>query len=75
MRAMTTEMVSMKYTSILWKDFGPYRGLGYVLIVDPLQEKLPLYLAFFEFIHNAKRRGKAALGALMTTLLQPALSA
>jgi hypothetical protein len=34
------------------------------------QEKLPLYLGFFEFVHNARKRGKALLGALLETLLK-----
>jgi transposase-like protein len=34
----------------------PHRGI--------LQEKLPLYLGFFEMVHNARRRGKALLSAL-----------
>lgn len=55
------------FWSLLRSWLRPHRGLS--------QEKLPLYLAFFEFLHNAKRRGKAALGALMTTLLQPTPSA
>jgi hypothetical protein len=29
------------------------------------QEKLPLYLGFFQVVHNARRRGKALLGALV----------
>jgi transposase len=29
----------------------PHRGIS--------QEKLPLYLGFFEFVHSARRRGKA----------------
>ncbi len=33
------------------------------------QDKLPLYLGFFQFVHNARRRGKALLGALITPLL------
>lgn len=55
------------FWSLLRSWLRPHRRLS--------EEKLPLYLAFFEFIHNAKRQGKTALGALMTTLLQPALSA
>jgi hypothetical protein len=27
-----------------------------------------LYLGFFQFVHNARRRGKALLGALVTAL-------
>ncbi len=33
------------------------------------QEKLPLYLGFFEFVHNAKKLGKALLSALLETFL------
>ena len=33
------------------------------------QEKLPLYLGFFQFVHNARRRGKALLGALVAALV------
>ena len=39
----------------------PHRGIS--------QEKLPLYLGFFEFVHNAKKRGKALLSALLEALL------
>ena len=33
------------------------------------EAKLPLYLGFFEFVHNARRRGKALLGALVAALV------
>src|SRR3954449_10944201 len=33
------------------------------------QEKLPLYLGFFEFVHNARHRGKALLSALVAALV------
>jgi len=33
------------------------------------QDKLPLYLGFFQFVHNARRRGKALLGALIAALI------
>jgi hypothetical protein len=33
------------------------------------QEKLPLYLGFFEFVHNVCKRGKALLGALIEVLV------
>ena len=35
------------------------------------QEKLSLYLGFFEFVHNTRQRGKALLGSLVNILLQP----
>ncbi|MEM9092699.1 MAG: DDE transposase, partial [Cyanobacteria bacterium P01_F01_bin.53] len=33
------------------------------------QEKLPIYLGFFEFVHNARKRGKALLDGLLSLLL------
>ena len=35
------------------------------------QKKLPLYLGFFEFIHNVRARGKSVLGALLGLLVAP----
>jgi len=32
---------------------------------------LPLYLDFFELVHNARHRGKALLGALLAELVVP----
>ena len=39
----------------------PHRGIS--------QEKLPLYLGFFEFVHNVRKRGKALLESLLALLL------
>ena len=39
----------------------PHRGIS--------QKKLPAYLGFFQFIHNARQRGKALLGALVAALV------
>ena len=39
----------------------PHRGIS--------QEKLPAYLGFFEFVHNARCRGKALLGTLVAGLV------
>ena len=39
----------------------PHRGVS--------QEKLPAYLGFFQLVHNARRRGKALLGALVAALV------
>lgn len=47
--------------SLLRSWLRPHRGIS--------QEKLPIYLAFFQFVHNARKRGKALPGALLTTLL------
>ncbi len=49
------------FWSLLRSWLRPHRGVS--------QEHLPLYLGFFEFVHNARRRGKALLGALMAVLL------
>ena len=47
--------------SLLRSWLRPHRGIS--------QEKLPYYLALFEFVHNARCRGKARLGALLAALL------
>jgi transposase-like protein len=39
----------------------PHRGIS--------QEKLPLYLGFFEFVHNVRVRGTALLGELIGLLV------
>ena len=49
------------FWSLLRSWLRPHRGLS--------QELLPLYLGFFEFVHNARQRGKALLGSLLTLLL------
>src|SRR4051794_38169239 len=45
------------FWSLLRFWLRPHRGIS--------QEKLPDYLGFFQFVHNARRRGKALLGALI----------
>ena len=37
-----------------------------------LSGKAADYLGFVEFVHNIRRRGRALLGSLLDTLLQPA---
>jgi transposase-like protein len=49
------------FWSLLRSWLRPHRGIS--------QEILPLYLGFFEFIHNTRKRGTAVLGALLGTLL------
>lgn len=41
----------------------PHRGIS--------QEKPPIDLGFFEFIYPVRRRGRALMGSLLDTLLQP----
>jgi len=47
--------------SLLRSWLRPHRGLS--------QEKLPLYLGFFQLVHNARRRGKALLATLIAALV------
>ena len=49
------------FWSLLRSWLRPHRGIS--------QENLPLYLGFFEFVHNAKKRGKALLDSLLELLL------
>ena len=49
------------FWSLLRSWLRPHRGIS--------QEKLPIYLGFFEFIHNVRKRGKALLSNLLITLL------
>ena len=47
--------------SLLRSWLRPHRGIS--------QEKLPAYLGFFQFVHTARRRGKALLGELVAALV------
>ena len=49
------------FWSLLRSWLRPHRGIS--------QEKLPLYLGFFEFAHNVRKRGKALLGVMIELLL------
>ena len=51
------------FWSLLRSWLRPHRGIS--------QEKLPLYLAFFEFVYNVRVRGKALLPSLPALLLSP----
>lgn len=51
------------FWSLLRCWLRPHRGIS--------QERLPLYLGFFEFVHNVRRRGKALLGSLIELLVAP----
>lgn len=50
------------FWSLLRSWLRPHRGIS--------QDKLPLYLGFFEFVHNARKRGKALLPSLLECLLK-----
>ena len=50
------------FWSLLRSWLRPHRGIS--------QEKLPFYLSFFEFIHNAGKRGKALLHSLIELLVK-----
>jgi len=49
------------FWSLLRSWLRPHRGIS--------QEKLPTYLAFFEFIHNVRKRGNTVLPALIGLLV------
>jgi transposase-like protein len=49
--------------SLLRSWHRPHRGIS--------QERLPLYLGFFEFVHNVRRRGEALLASLIGLLVAP----
>lgn len=49
------------FWSLLRSWLRPHRGIS--------QEHLPFYLAFFQFIHNSRRRGKGVLSSLLSFLL------
>jgi transposase-like protein len=49
------------FWSLLRSWLRPHRGIS--------QDKLPLYLGFFQLVHNARRRGRALLGALVAGLV------
>ena len=51
------------FWSLLRSWLRPHRGIS--------QEHLPFYLAFFEFAHNVRRRGKELLPSLLSLLLAP----
>ncbi len=50
------------FWSLLRSWLRPHRGIS--------QEKLPLYLGFFEFVHNVRKRGKSLLSSLVGLLVE-----
>ena len=49
------------FWSLLRSWLRPHRGIS--------QEKLPLHLGFFQFVHDARDRGRALLGELVAALV------
>jgi len=49
------------FWSLLRSWLRPHRGIS--------QEKLPIYLGFFEFVHNVRKRGKGLLPSLLHLLV------
>jgi transposase-like protein len=47
--------------SLLRSWLRPHRGVS--------QERLPLYVGFFQFVHNVRRRGNSLLRALVEALV------
>lgn len=46
--------------SLLRSWLRPHRGIS--------QDKLPYYVTFFEYVHNIRKRGKALLQELLSTI-------
>ena len=51
------------FWSLLRSWLRPHRGIS--------QESLPLYLGFFQFVHNVRARGKSLLESLIGLLVAP----
>jgi transposase-like protein len=49
------------FWSLLRSWLRPHRGIS--------QEKLPIYLGFFEYVHNIRKRGKSLLPSLLQLLV------
>jgi transposase-like protein len=49
------------FWSLLRSWLRPHRGIS--------QEKLPIYLGFFEYVHNVRKRGKGLLPSLLQLLV------
>ncbi len=49
------------FWSLLRSWLRPHRGIS--------QEKLPIYLGLFQFVHNTRKRGRQLLAALVGTLV------
>ena len=50
------------FWSLLRSWLRPHRGIS--------QEKLPIYLAFFETVHNRRKRGKGLLEPILNLLIK-----
>ena len=49
------------FWALLRSWLRPHRGIS--------QEKLPCYLAFFQFVHNVRKRGKSLLSSLISVFV------
>ena len=58
----STSTLREGFWSLLRSWLRPHRGIS--------QDKLPLYLGFFEFVHNVRKRGKTLLLSLLECLLK-----
>lgn len=51
------------FWSLLRSWLRPHRGIS--------QEKLPLYIGFFQLVHNVRQRGKTLFESLISRLVTP----
>jgi hypothetical protein len=63
---------ALRISSPLILQFSYSTSTGYIIVrnLQPVQEKLPLYLGFFKFVHNVRKRGKALLHELIELLVR-----
>lgn len=66
---MTMMTGSVKCMSIRWKALGRSYAPGCVPIAGSRKKSYRCIWGFFQFVHNAKKRGKALLSALLENRL------
>ena len=66
----TTETDFAKSVQTPSKASGRSREAGFARTRGISREKLPLYLGFFEFARNERKRGKALLDSLIGLLVK-----
>ncbi len=69
--AMMTATDSTRSTSTRWKEFGHFFAVGFVHTEAFHRRNCRCIWRFFEFVHNARKRGTAFFETLVKTLLKP----
>ncbi len=70
---MSIHLFTSHYTPTFSANPGPI-SLQRSLVGEKCgSQELPIYLGFFEFVHNVRKRGKALLGSLVQLLVAKTL--